>query len=67
MNREHPACGACTKFKDGHCADFDRPAAADDQPCVLFLHRGTRGARMAARTPQELVAEIERKQQSKTR
>jgi len=41
MNREHPPCGTCAKYIASHCEEFDRAAAADDQPCVLFLARGS--------------------------
>lgn len=72
MNREHPPCADCAKYVPatavtGDCTDHDRPANVDDPSCVLFLARGSRSARLAARSPQELVTEIQRKQQSKTK
>lgn len=71
MTREYPPCSSCAKFVPakagtGCCTDFDRPANAEDQPCVLFLHRGTRSARMAARSSQELLAEMQRRETRKT-
>lgn len=71
MNRQHPPCSACAKFVPaqagtGHCVDFDRPAREDDQPCVLFVMRGSREARAGAKSGQELLAEIAKKQQRKT-
>jgi hypothetical protein len=46
MNREHLPCSACFKFVpaktgSGHCTGFDRPAEADDRPCVLFAEQGS--------------------------
>jgi hypothetical protein len=67
MTREHPPCSACAKFKEGYCADFDRPAEPASSPCVLFLAKGSREAWMAARSEQHLLAEIARKQQSRTK
>lgn len=66
MTREHPPCSACAKFVVDHCTGFDRPAAADDQPCVLFVQQGSREARVGAKNSQELLAEIAKKQQRKT-
>lgn len=66
MTREHPPCGACAKFVPakagtGDCTGFDRPAQADDAPCVLFVQQGSREARVAAKSSQELLAELQRR------
>lgn len=46
MTRTHPPCSTCAKFVPakpgtGDCTDHDRPANADDPPCVLYLARGS--------------------------
>jgi len=71
MNVTHPPCSTCAKFipaqaGTGHCTEFDRPAREDDQPCVLFVMQGSREARVGAKSGQELLAEIAKKQQRKT-
>lgn len=71
MNRERPPCGACAKFipakaGSGDCTGFDRPAQADDAPCVLFVQQGSREARVAAKNSQELLAELQRRYPTET-
>lgn len=70
MNREHLPCRACSKFVpakagSGHCTGFDRPAEADDRPCVLFVLQGSREARLGAKSEQELLAEFQRRDSRK--
>jgi hypothetical protein len=70
MNRDHPPCGACAKFVPaktgtGHCTGFDRPAEADDRPCVLFVAAGSLEARNGAKSGQELLAEFRQRDSRK--
>lgn len=70
MNRDHPPCGACAKFVPakpgtGDCTGFDRPAQADDAPCVLFVLQGSREARLGAKSENELLAEFQRRDSRK--
>jgi len=59
MTRDHPPCAACARFKAAHCDGFDRPAQADDAPCVLFVEQGSRAAR--AKSSREVLAELQRR------
>jgi hypothetical protein len=65
MNREHPPCSTCAKFTPGHCAGFDRPAQADDRPCVLFMERGTYDTAKAARSSAAIRAELQQREDKK--
>ncbi|WP_292041492.1 hypothetical protein [Massilia sp. UBA6681] len=55
---QHPPCVMCSKFSivgrseeaaqgRGYCAGFDKVAAWDDQPCVLFLRARDEAPRRA--------------------
>jgi len=72
MNREHQPCGTCSRFLPtggqkaheegpGHCEGFERPAHSTDRPCVLFVERGSREARLKAKNDQQLLAEFQRR------
>lgn len=61
MNREHQPCGMCNRFppakaKDegveraGYCSGWEKQVLSTDQPCVLFLERGTWETRRAEQT-----------------
>lgn len=70
MNRTHPPCRCCAKFVPakagaGHCTGFDRPAEAEDQPCVPFTEQGSRHARVGAKSERELLAELQRRDSRK--
>lgn len=76
MNRDHPPCRCCAKFLPtggqklhedgpGYCEGHERDAHSTDSPCVLFLERGSREARMAAKSAGELVAELQRRDSKK--
>jgi hypothetical protein len=55
MNREFQPCGMCNRFppavsakeeateRKGHCSGWDKPVLSTnvEQPCALFLERGT--------------------------
>ncbi|WP_156648793.1 hypothetical protein [Massilia sp. Leaf139] len=55
MNRDHQPCGKCNRFppaasakeeaqeRTGHCSGWEKPVLSTnvEQPCVLFLERGT--------------------------
>ena len=72
MNHAHDPCGHCARFLpdailrkgedgQGRCEGFDRPAHSTDQPCVLFVERGSREARLLAKNDRELLQEQQRR------
>jgi len=63
MNLERLPCGDCASFDTaaGFCSGHDRPEKPDGQPCPLFLERGSRAARDAARTSAELLVDLKRR------
>lgn len=74
MNRDPEPCGRCARFipdaqlrKDedgpGYCEGFERPVHSTDIPrgCVLRMAPGSRAHRLATRSSQDLVNEIQQR------
>ena len=72
MNRDHDPCRCCARFLPtggqklhedgpGWCEGEEREAHSTDHPCPLYLERGSRAARMLAKSSRETLAELQRR------
>jgi hypothetical protein len=77
MNRDHDPCRCCARFlptggqklhEDGPglCEVDAQPRHSTDHPCPLYLERGSREARLAARSSAEVLAELQRRDSKTT-
>jgi len=72
MNHAHDPCRCCARFLPtggqklhedgpGRCEGEEREAHSTDHPCPLYLERGSKAARLLAKSSRELLAELRRR------
>jgi hypothetical protein len=77
MNHTHDPCRCCARFLPtggqkphqdgpGRCEGEDRDAHSTDHPCPLFVERGSREAKLLAKSSREVLAELQRRYPAET-